>query len=158
MFLSIGAYGAVNETYIFAKYRFRAIFYILVCPNRTIFKKSIRGQTQGVKKVKKRSINSKLKMLPIYICIFGTEALIVKKGLYLLTNDIQLGYNFDLRVHLRSLEVKIYLFLFSPKCKFFYTLCFCQLMPMGPSMKLIYLLNRGLELYLSYRTLTSEVI
>ena len=67
MFLSIGAYGAVNETYIFAKYRFRAIFYILVCPNRTIFKKSIRGQTQGVKKVKKRSINSKLKMLPIYM-------------------------------------------------------------------------------------------
>ena len=29
-------------------------------------------------------------------------------------------------------------------------LCFCQLVPMGPSMKLMYLLNRGLELYFGF--------
>ena len=72
MFLSIDAYEAFNETYIFAKYRFRAIFYISVCLNRTIFKESIGGQTRGVKKVKKRSINSKLKKLPIY-AFFGID-------------------------------------------------------------------------------------
>ena len=72
MFLSIDAFEAVNETYIFAKYRFRGIIYILVCLNQTIFKESIGGQTRGVKKVKKRSINSKLKNVPIY-AFFGTD-------------------------------------------------------------------------------------
>ena len=52
MFFSNYAYGAVNETHIFEKYRFRAIFYILVCLNWAIFKESIGGQTRGVKKVK----------------------------------------------------------------------------------------------------------
>ena len=42
MFLPNDAYETINETYIFAKYRFRAIFYILVCPNRTIFKESMK--------------------------------------------------------------------------------------------------------------------
>ena len=66
MFFSNCAYEAVNETHIFAKYRLRAIFYILVCLNRAIFKESIGGQTPGSKKVKKRSLNSKLENLPIY--------------------------------------------------------------------------------------------
>ena len=50
-----------NETYISAKYRFSAIIYIVVCLNRTIFKESIGVRLGEVKKVKKRSINSKLK-------------------------------------------------------------------------------------------------
>ena len=66
MFFSNSAYEAVNETHIFAKYRFRAIFYILVCLNRAIFKESIGGSNSGVEKVKKRSLNPKLVNLPIY--------------------------------------------------------------------------------------------
>ena len=50
MFFSNGAYGAVNETHIFTTYRFRAIFYILVCLNRAIFKESVVGQ-KGQKEV-----------------------------------------------------------------------------------------------------------
>ena len=53
MFFSNCAYGAVNETHIFAKYRFRAIFYILVCLNRAIFKESTGGQTRGSKRSKR---------------------------------------------------------------------------------------------------------
>ena len=50
---------------------------------------------------------------------------------------------------------------FHRNANFSILLCLCLLtllIPLGPSMKLIYLLNRGLELYSSYRTLTSEVI
>ena len=53
MFFSNYAYGPVNETHIFAKYRFRALFYILVFHNRPIFKKSIRGQTRGSQRSKR---------------------------------------------------------------------------------------------------------
>ena len=53
MFFANYAYDAVNETHIFAKYRFRALFYILVFYNRPIFKKSIRGQTWGSERSKR---------------------------------------------------------------------------------------------------------
>ena len=49
MFFSTGAYDAFNETHIFTKYSFRALFYILVFPNRPIFKESIWGQTRRSK-------------------------------------------------------------------------------------------------------------
>ena len=48
-----------------AKYRFRSIFYFLVCLSRAIFKDFIGGQTRVSKKIKKRSINSKLENLPM---------------------------------------------------------------------------------------------
>ena len=50
--LSNYAYGAVNETHIFGKYRFRPLFYILVFYNRPIFKESIWGQTRRSKRSK----------------------------------------------------------------------------------------------------------
>ena len=53
MFFSNCAYGAVDETHIFAKYRFRALFYILVFPNWPIFKEFIWGQTRGSKRSKR---------------------------------------------------------------------------------------------------------
>ena len=53
------------DTPDFAKYRFRSIFYFLVCLPRAIFKESIGGQTWVSKKVKKRSINSNLENLPM---------------------------------------------------------------------------------------------
>ena len=69
MFLAIGAYGAVNKTYVFAKYRFRAIFCTLVCFNRTIFKESIGGQTRGSQKGQKEVNQLKIEKFT-YICIF----------------------------------------------------------------------------------------
>ena len=53
------------DTSCHAKYRFRSIFYFLVCLYRAIFKEFIGAQTRGSKKVKKRSINSKLENLPM---------------------------------------------------------------------------------------------
>ena len=48
-----------------AKYRFRSIFYFLVCLPRAFFKESIGSQIWGSKNLKKRSINSNLENLPM---------------------------------------------------------------------------------------------
>ena len=57
------AYESVKQTHIFAKCRFRAIFYILVCLNRAIFKESKGGQ-----KGKKEVTQLKIGKFP-FICI-----------------------------------------------------------------------------------------
>ena len=72
MFFSNCAYGAVNETHIFAKYRFRAIFYILVCLNRAIFKESIGGQTRGSKRSKRGHSTQNWKIY-LYMHFFGAK-------------------------------------------------------------------------------------
>ena len=87
MFLSIGAYEAVNETYIFAKYRFRAIFYISVCLNQTIFKESLGGQTRGSQKGQKEVNQLKIEKFT-YICIFWYRY--PMKLIYLLNTDSEL--------------------------------------------------------------------
>ena len=60
-------------------------------------------------------------------------------------------YNFDLRGHLRSLEVKIYLYLFSSKCNFFYSFIFFYNGAYEAFKKLIHMLKRGSELFLKFQ-------
>ena len=123
-----------------------AIFYISVCLNQDIFKESTGGQTRGVKKVKKRSLNSKLENLLIYKSLmckypFDTPGLAKYRFRSIFHSLVCLS---------RVYEVKIYLFIFSPKCTFYILLYFSQILPMGPSMKLIYLQNTGLQLFFSF--------
>ena len=61
VFFSNGAYEAANETHVFAKYRFRAIFCILVRLNWAIFKESIGGQTRGSQRSKRGQSTKYLK-------------------------------------------------------------------------------------------------
>ena len=78
MFFSIDAYDAVNETHIFAKYRFRALFYILVFYNRPIFKKSIRGQTRGSQRSKRGQFTQNWKIY-LFMHFFWCKSLIYMK-------------------------------------------------------------------------------
>ena len=76
IFFSNSAHGAVNETHIFAKYRFTAIFFILVCPNRAIFKESIGGQTRGSKMSKRGHLTQNWKIY-LYMQFFGANTLLI---------------------------------------------------------------------------------
>ena len=80
-----------NETYIFAKYRFWAIIYILVCLNRTIFKESIGGQTRGGQKGQKEVNQLKIEKIT-YICIFVIDTQEIL--LILLNIDLDLFFTF----------------------------------------------------------------
>merc|ERR1712055_228927 len=64
-YICIFCYRQPGNTPDLAKYRFRSIFYFLVCLPRAFFKESIGSQTWGSKNLKKRSINSNLENLPM---------------------------------------------------------------------------------------------
>ena len=80
MFLSNCAYGAVNETHIFGKYRFRTLFYILVFHNRSIFKESIWGQTRRSKRSKRGQLTQNWKIY-LYMQFFGANTHLILLGL-----------------------------------------------------------------------------
>ena len=91
MFFSNGAYDAVNETHIIAKYRFRVWFYTPVFYNWAIFKESIGGQTRGSQKSKRGQSTKNWKMY-LYMHFFGTNTHFI---LLILQNiDLDLYFTF----------------------------------------------------------------
>ena len=71
-FFSNYAYEAVNKTQLFQKYRFSALFYILVFHNRPIFKESIWGQTRRSKRSKRGQLTQNWKIY-LYMHFFGAN-------------------------------------------------------------------------------------
>ena len=90
-FFSNYAYEAVNKTQLFQKYRFSALFYILVFHNRPIFKESIWGQTRRSKRSKRGQLTQNWKIY-LYMHFFGANTHLILLGLQ--NMDLYLHFTF----------------------------------------------------------------
>ena len=92
-YICIFCYRYPVDTPNLAKYRFRSIFYFLVCLSRAIFKESIGGQTWGSKKVKE--VNQfKLENIPMD-AFFGSYIHMISLSVIdynILTSEVNEGY------------------------------------------------------------------